>query len=125
MKHNPQIFREYDIRGIADTDYERAATSLGASPLNVFLRVTLPLSAPGIISGFITIFAWTLSAFATPQLVGGGKVNMISNMVYKMGFSNFDFPFAAVLSMTALLLTMALLALILLSARRFERIGLH
>ena len=82
-----------------DVDYERAATSLGASPLNVFLRVTLPLSAPGIISGFITIFAWTLSAFATPQLVGGGKVNMISNMVYNMGFSNFDFPFAAVLSM--------------------------
>ena len=75
-----------------DVDYERAATSLGASPLNVFLRVTLPLSAPGIISGFITIFAWTLSAFATPQLVGGGKVNMISNMVYNMGFSNFDFP---------------------------------
>jgi putative spermidine/putrescine transport system permease protein len=108
-----------------DVDYERAATSLGASPLNVFLQVTLPLSAPGIISGFITIFAWTLSAFATPQLVGGGKVNMISNMVYNMGFSNFDFPFAAVLSMTALLLTMALLALIRLSARRFERIGLH
>jgi putative spermidine/putrescine transport system permease protein len=108
-----------------DVDYERAAASLGASPLKVFIQVTLPLSAPGIISGFITIFAWTLSAFATPQLVGGGKVNMISNMVYNMGFSNFDFPFAAVLSMTALLLTMALLALIRLSARRFEQIGLH
>lgn len=108
-----------------DVDYERAAASLGASPLKVFVQVTLPLSAPGIISGFITIFAWTLSAFATPQLVGGGKVNMISNMVYNMGFSNFDFPFAAVLSMTALLLTMALLALIRLSARRFEQIGLH
>ncbi|HEX2114355.1 MAG TPA: ABC transporter permease [Alphaproteobacteria bacterium] len=108
-----------------DVDYERAAASLGASPVKVFFKVTLPLSAPGIVSGLITIFAWTLSAFATPQLVGGGKVNMISNMVYNMGFSNFDFPFAAVLSMTALLLTMALLALIRFSAQRFERIGLH
>jgi putative spermidine/putrescine transport system permease protein len=108
-----------------DVDYERAAASLGASPLKVFFKVTLPLSAPGIVSGLITIFAWTLSAFATPQLVGGGKVNMISNMVYNMGFSNFDFPFAAVLSMTALVLTMALLALVRISARRFERIGLH
>lgn len=108
-----------------DVDYERAAASLGASPLRVFLRVTLPLSAPGIISGLITIFAWTLSAFATPQLVGGGRVMMIANMVYQMGFSNFDFPFAAVLSMSALLLTMALLVLIRVAARRFERIGLH
>jgi putative spermidine/putrescine transport system permease protein len=108
-----------------DVDYERAAAIHGASPLRVFLRITLPLSAPGIVSGLITIFAWTLSAFATPQLVGGGKVNMVANMVYNMGFSNFDFPFAAVLSLTALALTMALLVLIRVSARRFERIGLH
>jgi putative spermidine/putrescine transport system permease protein len=108
-----------------DVDYEKAAASLGASPLKVFVNVTLPLSLPGILSGFITIFAWTLSAFATPQLVGGGKVNMIANMVYNVGFSNFDFPFAAVLSLTALALTMGLLALLRVSVRRFEHVGLH
>ncbi|MBI3706580.1 MAG: ABC transporter permease [Proteobacteria bacterium] len=108
-----------------DVDYEKAAASLGANPLKVFVNVTLPLSLPGILSGFITIFAWTLSAFATPQLVGGGKVNMIANMVYNVGFSNFDFPFAAVLSLTALGLTMGLLTLLRLSVRRFEHVGLH
>jgi putative spermidine/putrescine transport system permease protein len=32
------------------------------------------------------------SAFATPQLIGGGRVNMISNLVYQLGFSSFNFP---------------------------------
>jgi putative spermidine/putrescine transport system permease protein len=80
---------------------------------------------PGILSGTVTIFAWTLSAFATPQLVGGGKVNMISNMVYQVGFSNFDFPFAAVLSLAALALIFAILGLMSLGMRRLERVGLH
>src|SRR5471030_677211 len=108
-----------------DFAYEKAAASLGASPLNVLWNVTLPLSMPGILSGTVTIFAWTLSAFATPQLVGGGKVNMISNMVYQVGFSNFDFPFAAVLSMVALALIFAILWLMGLGMKRLELVGLH
>lgn len=108
-----------------DIAYEKAAASLGAGPLNVLWNVTLPLSMPGILSGTVTIFAWTLSAFATPQLVGGGKVNMISNMVYQLGFSNFDFPFAAVLSMVALALIFGVLGLMSLGMRRLERVGLH
>jgi putative spermidine/putrescine transport system permease protein len=91
----------------------------------VFLRITLPLSLPGILSGSVTIFAWTLSAFATPQLVGGGKVNMISNLVYQLGFSNFDFPFAAVLSMTALVLTVAILMALSRLMRGLERYGIQ
>ncbi len=58
----------------------------------MFLTVTLPLSGPGIVAGLTTAFAWTFSAFATPQLVGGGKVNMVSNLVYQLGFANFNFP---------------------------------
>ena len=108
-----------------DVAYEKAAASLGAGPLRVFWNVTLPLTMPGILSGTVTIFAWTLSAFATPQLVGGGKVNMISNLVYQLGFSNFDFPFAAVLSMAALALIFAILGLMSLGMRRLERVGLH
>ena len=49
-----------------DPAYERAAASLGARPARVFLRVTLPLSMPGIVSGGLIVFAWTLSAFPTP-----------------------------------------------------------
>src|SRR5438552_14799155 len=56
-----------------DRDYERAAASLGAGPIRVFLTVTLPLSTPGIIAGVTTAFAWTFSAFPTPQLMRGWR----------------------------------------------------
>src|SRR6266478_541440 len=68
-----------------DSNYEKAAQSLGAGPIRAFLTVTLPLSTPGIIAGVTTAFAWTFSAFATPQLIGGGRVNMVSNLVYQLG----------------------------------------
>jgi putative spermidine/putrescine transport system permease protein len=106
-----------------DIDYEKAAKSLGAGPLRVFLTVTLPLSGPGIVAGLGTAFAWTFSAFATPQLVGGGKVNMISNLVYQLGFSNFNFPFAASLSIAGLALTFASIAALRIMLRPLEKIG--
>jgi putative spermidine/putrescine transport system permease protein len=108
-----------------DRDYERAAQSLGAGPVRAFLTVTLPLSMPGVIAGFATAFAWTFSAFATPQMIGGGQVNMVSNLVYQLGFASFNFPFAASLSVAALALTFAVLALMHAAARPLEKIGPH
>jgi putative spermidine/putrescine transport system permease protein len=108
-----------------DRDYERAAASLGADPIRVFLTVTLPLSTPGIIAGVTTAFAWTFSAFATPQLIGGGRVNMVANLVYQLGFASFNFPFAASLSVAGLALTFAVLALMRAAASPLERIGPH
>jgi putative spermidine/putrescine transport system permease protein len=108
-----------------DRDCERAAASLGAGPLRAFLTVTLPLSMPGIVAGVTTAFAWTFSAFATPQLIGGGQVNMVSNLVYQLGFASFNFPFAASLSVAGLALTFAVLALLRAAARPLEKIGPH
>ena len=56
----------------------------------------------GHIAGVTTSFAWTFSAFATPQLIGGGRVNMVSNLVYQLGFASFNFPFAASLCVAGL-----------------------
>src|SRR5258707_7378093 len=95
-----------------DRDYLRAAESLGAGPIRVFLTVTLPLSTPGIIAGATTAFAWTFSAFATPQLIGGGRVNMGANLVYQLGFASFNFPIAASPSVDGPILTFAALALL-------------
>ena len=108
-----------------DPDYEKAAESLGAGPLRIFFTVTLPLSGPGIVAGLTTAFAWTFSAFATPQLVGGGKVNMVSNLVYQLGFANFNFPFAAALCMAGLLLTYVSIYLMRLALRPLEKVGTH
>lgn len=103
-----------------DPAYEKAAATLGAGKVRRFALVTLPLSMPGILSGVITIFAWTLSAFATPQLIGGGKINMISNMVYQLGFASFNFPFAAALSLAAIVMTMVLLGLMTWAQTRLD-----
>src|ERR1700744_1302238 len=108
-----------------DRDYQRAAESLGAGPIRVFLTVTLPLSMPGIVAGVTTSFAWTFSAFATPQLIGGGRVNMISNLGYQLGFASFNFPFAASLCVSGLALTLAILALVRVAARPLESMGPH
>jgi putative spermidine/putrescine transport system permease protein len=108
-----------------DRDYERAAESLGAGPIRTFLTVTLPLSMPGVVAGVTTAFAWTFSAFATPQLIGGGRVNMISNLVYQLGFASFNFPFAASLCVAGLALTIVVLAALRLAARPLENIRPH
>lgn len=93
-----------------DPVYERAAASLGASPARVFRRVTLPLSLPGIVSGSVIVFAWTLSAFATPELLGGGRVKMIANVVRDLALDSFNWPGGAAFALMALVMTLALLA---------------
>lgn len=108
-----------------DRDYQKAAESLGAGPIRTFITVTLPLSAPGIVAGVTTAFAWTFSAFATPQLIGGGRVNMVSNLVYQLGFASFNFPFAAALCVAGLALTLVTLWLFRWLARPLERMGPH
>jgi putative spermidine/putrescine transport system permease protein len=92
-----------------DPRYERAAASLGARPWRVFWRVTLPLSAPGIVSGSLVVFAWTFSAFPTPELLGGGRVKMIANVVKDLALDAFNWPGSAAFAALALLVTLALL----------------
>jgi putative spermidine/putrescine transport system permease protein len=108
-----------------DRDYQKAAESLGAGPVRTFLTVTLPLSMPGVVAGVTTAFAWTFSAFATPQMIGGGRVNMISNLVYQLGFASFNFPFAAALCVAGLALTLVVLAALRLAARPLMDVGQH
>ena len=93
-----------------DPVYERAASSLGATPARVFWRVTLPLSMPGVISGCVLVFAWTLSAFATPELLGGGKVKMIANVVRDLALDSFNWPGGAAFAVVALAVTLSFLA---------------
>jgi putative spermidine/putrescine transport system permease protein len=93
-----------------DPVYERAASSLGATPARVFWRVTLPLSMPGVISGCVLVFAWTLSAFATPELLGGGKVKMIANVVRDLALDSFNWPAGAAFAVVALAVTLSILA---------------
>jgi putative spermidine/putrescine transport system permease protein len=106
-------------------DYEKAAQSLGAGPVKVFVTVTLPLSMPGILASITTAFAWTFSAFATPQMIGGGRVPTVSTLVYQLGFSSMNFPLAASLSVMGLVLTAVALSALGLVTKRLKTIGGH
>jgi len=102
-----------------DPAYERAAASLGATPMRTFLRVTLPLSLPGIISGTVIVFAWTFSAFPTPALLGGGRVKMMANVVKDLALDSFNWPGGAAFAVVALAVSFAVVAMV---ARSVERL---
>lgn len=93
-----------------DPRYERAAASLGARPWRVFARVTLPLSMPGVASGCLVVLAWTFSAFPTPELLGGGRVKMVANVVKDLALDSFNWPGSAAFAGVALAVTLAVLA---------------
>lgn len=75
--------------------FEEAAINLGASRMRAFVRVTLPLSVPGIIAASSLAFAMALSSFVFPLVLGGGRVHMVANQIYEHIFTSFDLPFAA------------------------------
>lgn len=93
---------------------EEAARNLGASRGRVFLHVVLPLSVPGLVSAASLSFAGALSAFLFPELLGGGRVHMASNVIYETILTDFNLPRVA--AMAGLFLILALAALAFLGA---------
>ncbi len=81
-----------------DTALIEAAQDLGASPSRTFWHVTIPLSMPGILAGSMLVFIPTVGAFLTPDLLGGGKVSYIGNVVERQFKSARDWPFGSALS---------------------------
>ena len=95
-----------------DPDLSRAAEGLGAPAWRSFLRVTFPLSLPGVSAGCALVFVLSLGFFITPALLGGGHVIMISMLIEQQVREFLEWPFAAALSTVLLLATLAIYALI-------------
>lgn len=64
-----------------DKNLINAARDLGANPLTTFLKITLPLSVPGIVSGITMVFVPALTTFVISNLLGGSKVLLIGNVI--------------------------------------------
>ena len=95
-----------------DPDLSRAAEGLGAPAWRSFLRVTFPLSLPGVSAGCALVFVLSLGFFITPALLGGGRVIMVSMLIEQQVREFLDWPFAAALSTVLLVATLAIYALI-------------
>lgn len=88
-----------------------ASHDLGASPLQTFWRVILPLSVPGVLAGVTFAFVLSLGDFLAPLLLGGPSGIMISNIVVSLFGAAYNWPLGAAISFGMLLLVLALLFL--------------
>lgn len=92
-------------------ELREASADLGGNPMRTFLRVTLPLTLPGIAAGCIFVFVPSLGNFIVPDLLGGGLSSMIGNLIQSQFLRARDWPFGATLSLALIALMGALLFL--------------
>jgi len=85
---------------------EQAASNLRANRFTTFRRVILPLSMPGILSGLTLVFILSVSAFITPKLIGGSRIQMVGSLIYEQVLTVLNWPFAAAMSFILLALTL-------------------
>jgi len=94
-----------------DRSYTDASSDLGASRFTGFWTITFPLSLPGLTAGALLVFALSVGAYVTPAVLGGGQVTMFSMLIFQQYTSVFDFNYGGALSITLLLLTLAMVSL--------------
>lgn len=87
---------------------EEAAQDLGANRFQTFLRVTFPLSFPGVIAGSLIVFTLAVSAYVTPSILSGGKLNVLSMLIFEQFMSVFNWSFGSALACILLFCTMVL-----------------
>ncbi|MBE2232232.1 MAG: ABC transporter permease [Anaerolinea sp.] len=88
-----------------------AAADLGCAPWQAFLRITLPLSMPGVLGGFFFAFIPTLGEYVTPLLVGGAKGVMYGNLIQDQFLRGLNWPLGSIMSLAMLLVALVLMAL--------------
>lgn len=105
-----------------DRSLLEAATDLGDSPLQRFLRITLPLSIPGVVAASMLVFIPTVGDYITPQLVGGPDGMMVGSLMHAMFFRANDWPLGSALAIvSALAITVASLGVWFLTKQARER----
>ena len=81
-----------------------ARADLGGRPLVTFFHVTLPLSMPGVIAGFMLVFVPAIGEFVIPELLGGPDTLMIGRVLWNEFFSNRDWPVASAVAIAMLVI---------------------
>ena len=104
-----------------DRSFLEAGQDLGESKLMTFWRVTLPLSMPGVIAAVLIVFIPTIGDYVTPDLIGGGKIPMIANMIEGKMLKQNDKAVGAAIAVTAMLIVSVVSIVFLLLNKRFLR----
>lgn len=93
----------YNVLSKIDVNVINAARDLGANPFQTFLRITLPLSVPGIISGITMVFVPSLTTFVVSEMLGGGKILLIGNVIEQEFTQNSNWNLGSGLSIVLML----------------------
>jgi putative spermidine/putrescine transport system permease protein len=88
-----------------------AARNLGARSARIFLQITLPLSLPGILSGSVLVFTLAISAFVTPSLIGGPRIEVMATLIYQESMALLNWPSGAAIAFVMLFTLLVLFAL--------------
>ena len=108
------VIQIYTTLSKMNKDYLIAATDLGCNSRQAFMKVTLPLSIPGIISGITLVFLPAVSSFFIPKLLGGGSFVLIGNLIETYFLPAGDWNFGAAIS---LIMTIVILILMFITKR--------
>ena len=106
-----------------DDDMMEAAQSLGAARMEAFMKVIFPMSLPGIIVGGILVFTGTLTAYTTPQLLGGNSNMVMATLIYQRAMSVSDWTGASVIAFIMIVVTLAVIKGFNALAARLDRRG--
>ena len=106
-----------------EDDLLEAAATLGLSPLRGFFKIILPLSLPGMIVGSILVFTGTLTAYTTPQLLGGNKKMMLATLLYQRATALGDWTSASVIALVMIVITFAVMKALNLFAKSMDKRG--
>ena len=93
-----------------DRSFIEAAADLGAGSVIRFLKITLPLSIPGVLAGSLIVLCLAISAYVTPAVLSGGKMTVMSILIFESYSSAFNYPLGAALSITLMATTFLLIA---------------
>ncbi len=94
-----------------DRSLEEAARGLGASPLQTFLRITLPLTMPGIAAASMLVFSSAVAAFVIPALMGGPTLIVLPTLIYQQMADTLEWGFGAAVATILLIVSMILFLL--------------
>ena len=106
-----------------DDDLLEAAATLGLSPLKGFFKIILPLSLPGMIVGIMLGFTGTLTAYTTPQLLGGNKNRLLATLLYQRATTLGDWTSASVIALVMIVITFAVMKALNLLAKSMDKRG--
>ncbi|MEA2803459.1 MAG: putative spermidine/putrescine transport system permease protein [Rhodospirillaceae bacterium] len=84
--------------GRINPSLNEAARMLGAPAWRAFVRITLPLSVPGLIAGLTIVFSLTAASYVTPQMLGGNRGTMLGVLLEQQVTTAFDWPMAAAIA---------------------------